>query len=107
MVQIERLSLQKCIMILIRNNCCIFFLIAIVQFSSCISAGTHGSIKAYQYNVSKKELEKAVQYVMDGNPLIINDTVKDYYNDDTNYLTLDIVSKDSAIYRYTIRYYGG
>ena len=81
-------------------------LITLIQFSSCISAGTHGSVKSYRYAISKARLETAVRRVISDNHLIVQDTVKDYYNDDTNYVTIKVIA-DKLFYTYTLRYYGG
>lgn len=71
----------------------------------CMGGGTHGSIKCYIYPTSKKELEKAVHHVILENSLIIQDTVKDYYNDDTNYISMSILI-DGLPYTYTLKFGG-
>jgi hypothetical protein len=77
-----------------------------IMLESCmLSAGTHGSIKAYQYPFSKFTLDSAVQNVIALNPNIQRDTTKDYYNDGHNYVTINIKQPD-MIYEYTFRYYG-
>jgi hypothetical protein len=72
---------------------------------SCIGAGTHGSIKYYEFNTSKYNLEKAVQRVISENKTIEQDSVKDYYNDDTTYITIRILSGNNDD-TYTFRYGG-
>jgi hypothetical protein len=85
------------------------------------SGGTHGSIKRYQYPVTKSELEKAVMAVLQSDSNVYRDTIRNYiidvtdgksdtlennyYNDGTNYLTLHIKTPDN-IMEYTIRYSG-
>lgn len=71
----------------------------------CIGAGTHGSIKHYEYNVSKYSLEKAVNYVIGQSNTIHQDSIKDYYNDDSTYVTIQIVYGD-VDNKYTFRYGG-
>lgn len=61
----------------------ILFLL-ILQLSSCFSSGTHGSIKAYKYQVSKRVLEKAVEKVIMESPNIQIDSTKNYIIDKTN-----------------------
>jgi hypothetical protein len=84
-------------------------------------AGTHGSIKGYQYPVTKSELEKAVMTVLQSKTKVYRDTIRNYmidvtdgkndtiennyYNDGKNYLTLHIKTLDNVV-DYTIRYYG-
>ena len=72
----------------------------------CMGAGTHGSIKSYQYHVPKSTLERAVKSVIAGSNIIRQDTAKDYYNDDTTYLTVHI-SYGTISNEYTFRYGGG
>lgn len=72
---------------------------------SCIGGGTHGSIKAYQYSVSKYTLDSNVQKVLASSPNIQVDTLKDYYNDEHTYVTMEIKQPDMT-YRYTFRYGG-
>ena len=84
-------------------------------------AGGHKAIKAYQYPVTKYELEKAVDSVLRNNPNVKRDTVDNYYtyvdsnkqehrvhdnyyNDGIGYLTVNISRSDLAI-QYVIRYY--
>jgi len=104
----------------------IFLLAVLVTMTSCFfSAGTHGSLKNYQYEISKYELEKAVNYVINENSKIHRDSVKfgynqwvddtgnvyridtipDYYNDGENYLTITIETERGKN-EYIFRYYG-
>jgi len=92
-----------------------------------ISAGTHGSIKGYQYATKKENLQRAVMAVIKSNSNIYRDTSLDhlgsspllsnqgasgdqsagdnYYNDIKNYVTIKITSgRDTN--EYTFRYYG-
>lgn len=71
----------------------------------CIGGGTHGYIKSYRYDTSKDVLEKAVHQIIANNPATHQDTVKDYYNNDTTYVTMVVIDK-GLHYTYTFRYYG-
>ena len=84
----------------------VLFGIVLMSFGACIGGGTHGCIKRYQYNTSKYILEKAVHQALLNNNIVIQDSVKDYYNDDTNYVSMKI-GKKGLQYAYTFRYYGG
>ena len=84
-------------------------------------AGTHGSIKAYHYPVTKSVLEKAVMTVLETKTNVFRDTIRNYmidvtngkndtiennyYNDGKNYLTIHIKTLDNLI-DYTFRYLG-
>lgn len=70
-----------------------------------IEAGTHGSLKGYRYSTSKYVLEKVVHNVITKSNLFVQDSVKDYYNDDTAYITLHF-PEGEYVYKYTFRYYG-
>ena len=109
------------------RNLTLFLLTISIVISGCnfISAGTHGSLKGYQYNISKYELENAVNYVINENSKIHRDsavcgysywadengdvyqidTLPDYYNDGENYLTITI-DTDKGKYEYVFCYYG-
>ena len=112
----------------INNNKKYFFFLFAILFgmTGCFfSAGTHGSLKNYQYNMSKYELEKAVNYVINENPKIQRDSVEyvyyyyvdmatdsqridtviEHYNDGENYLTITIET-DKGKCEYIFRYYG-
>lgn len=81
------------------------FIINLFLFS-CIEAGTHGAIARYQFPVSKYVLEKAIDDVLIKNAdSIYRDSIKGFYNDDSNYVTMRIVTK-STKYRYIFRFYG-
>jgi hypothetical protein len=93
--------------------------VLIISLTGCFfGAGTHGSIRGYQYPTTKYELEKAVMTVIKNNKSIYRDTTKDstsgksdadfnnYYNDGKNYVTIKIKGADIE-YEYTFRYYGG
>ena len=82
----------------------IFFLVC-TSLWGCIGGGTHGSIKGYRYNTTKQDLQKAIAQTIAYSQAIVQDSVKDYYNDDTNYVTLRIV-ENGEFYSYTFRYYG-
>jgi hypothetical protein len=99
--------------------------IVLVSVTSC--AGTHGSIKGYQYPITKDSLQKAIMSVIRGNPNIYRDTSLDslgsspaldhsggggdyssgenYYNDIKHYVTIKITS-GQKINEYIFRYYG-
>lgn len=101
----------------------LFFLI-IIQLYSCLTAGTHGSIKTYDFPVSKKILQKAVEKVIVESPDIHRDTAKNYmvditngkndtiinnrYNDGQNYVTIKIETKVNSGQgnEYTFQYVG-
>lgn len=85
----------------------LFILLLGSAFNACIGAGTHGSIKGYKYyNVTKYDLEKAVHKVIEESQVVKQDSVKDYYNDDTGYITIDI-NENGLLYNYIFRFYGG
>ena len=80
--------------------------VLVILLDGCMGGGTHGSIKSYQYHVSKYTLEKAVHNIIAKSNTIQQDTAKDYYNDDTTYITMHITYGDIAN-TYTFRYGGG
>ncbi|MBS1778908.1 MAG: hypothetical protein JST70_06260 [Bacteroidetes bacterium] len=82
----------------------LYIYILVCSFVSCVSGGTHGSIKRYRYHVSKYELEKAIQEIISENPIIYQDSIKDYLNDDTGYVRIHIVQKGLP-FTYVFRYY--
>ncbi|MCL2327304.1 MAG: fibrobacter succinogenes major paralogous domain-containing protein [Bacteroidetes bacterium] len=100
-----------------RKNNYFFVLVVLLGMTGCIiSAGTHGSLKGYDYEISKYELEKIIHYVIDENPKIHrgdsieysdfhHDSVLNYYNDRINYITIGIET-DKGKNSYTFRYYG-
>jgi len=92
-----------------------------------MSAGTHGSIKSYNYSIPKATLEAAIMQVIKENPNVVRDTSLDilgnspmldnsdsmgyypagenFYNDIRHYVTIKIKS-EQKMYEYTFRYYG-
>lgn len=82
------------------------FVSLVLCLYGCIGAGTHGSIKCYNYDVPKSVLEEAVRRVVAGNNTIKQDTIKGFYNNDTTYVTLTI-SYENISNTYTLRYGGG
>jgi hypothetical protein len=83
-----------------------FIIILLLILGGCVLGGTHGSIKNYDFPISKYVLEKAVLKVISSSPNIQRDTAKNYYNDGENYITLEI-TKGDILNRYTFRFYGG
>ncbi len=95
----------------------IIVIIIAMHLSSCITGGTHGSIKDYEYSVSKYKLQDGVEAVLkeSGNIQIDtvvnfsvdvtsgkNDTIySDRYNDVDNYRKIYISGNS-----YTFHYYG-
>lgn len=101
----------------------IFFLVTTILTGCIIGAGTHGSLKGYQYATTKEKLDSAVMSVIKNNPNIYRDTthsnyiidqtngkkdtiIDNYYNDGKSYLTIKIKT-DKGQTEYTFRYYGG
>lgn len=78
---------------------------------ACISGGTHGSIKSYQYAISKSDLEQHIWSVIGQSKKICRDTLKEYdgsvnyYNDGTKYFTIHVFEKN-VDYKFVVRYYG-
>lgn len=81
-------------------------LIGVIFLYGCIGGGTHGYIKRYRYAVPKSILENAVHVAILKNPAIHQDSVKGYYNDDTNYVSINILD-NHAKFTYTTHYFGG
>jgi len=81
-------------------------LFIILPLSSCMGGGTHGYIKRYRYSIPKYVLEKVVHHVIVENNDIHQDSVKDYYNDDTEYISICITERMQP-YTYTLHFYGG
>jgi len=68
-----------------------------------MGGGSHGSIECYQYQIPKCELEKAVRNVILTNPSIKLDSIVEYYNDDTTYVTIKVCEREENneyIFRY-------
>lgn len=91
----------------------VFCFLVLIAFYSCLTAGTHGSIKAFQFSVPKYTLDKAVEKVISTNKNIQRDTTKayddstkyGYYNDGSNYMTIRI-TKDQLTNKYIFKYAG-
>mgnify|MGYP001309594760 CR=1 FL=1 len=79
-------------------------LILITFLASCMSGGTHGSLKAYQYSTKKIELEKAVLAVIESNPKIKRSNNISVENDG-KYLTV-FIKKDAEENEYIFRFAG-
>jgi hypothetical protein len=84
----------------------LFILLCVSLLIGCMGGGTHGSIECYQYQVPKSELEKAVKMVISTTSTIKQDSIKEYYNDDTTYVTIKVYEKEE-INEYIFRYGGG
>ena len=98
----------------IRIKFIVFILLICFGLIGCdgMTGGTHGSIKAYEYSVSKSVLDKAVWKVIRANSNIKRDTIYQndgikygYYNDSINYISF-IITKDDLANDYTFRYAG-
>ena len=84
----------------------IIILLSTIILTGCgFGAGTHGSIKGYQYSVSKALLSDAVNNVIKNDTTIHLDPKRGYYNDNVNYFTITIKSAGDEN-EYTIRYLG-
>ena len=98
---------------MLNRSLVIAYFLFVVGLCGCLTAGTHGSIKSYQYSLSKYTLEKAVQKIITTSQNIQRDTTKafndstryDYYNDGIDYLTITITKNEQAN-TYIIRYAG-
>ncbi|MCR6639896.1 MAG: hypothetical protein NVV82_13175 [Sporocytophaga sp.] len=79
----------------------------IIYMFTPFSAGTHGSIKSYSFNVSKYRLEEIIAEEIANNRNIQLDTSKEnnYYNSG-GYLTV-LIKGGGTTNKYTFRYYGG
>lgn len=104
-----------------KNHYFLFFLV-VTQLYSCLTAGTHGSIKAYEFRVTKNILQNAVEKIIAESPNIHRDTSKNYmidmtdgksdtiinnhYNDGQVYLTIQIEGSVSGLKEYTFQYVG-
>ncbi|HWZ04263.1 MAG TPA: hypothetical protein VNX40_11685 [Mucilaginibacter sp.] len=98
---------------------CFLLCVTFIVTGCFISAGTHGSLKNYQYAIKKEDLQRAIMKVIKNNPNIYRDTSLDnssahasidstgahYYNDIKNYVTIKITS-GQIVNEYTFRYYG-
>lgn len=84
----------------------IIILLSTIILTGCgFGAGTHGSIKGYQYSASKVLLEEAVNNVIKNDSTMHLDGMKGHYNDNVNYVTFTIKS-DKGENEYVIRYLG-
>ncbi len=99
----------------------IIALILMISLTSCLTGGTHGSIKSYEYLTDKYNLQKAIEKVISNsynikrdttNNYIIdktdnrNDTINNnYYNDGERYLTI-YINDENGLSNYTIQYSG-
>ncbi|RYZ00006.1 MAG: hypothetical protein EOO11_03100 [Chitinophagaceae bacterium] len=97
-------------------------LVLLFFLSGCLGAGTHGSIQDWEFPVTKIRLAQVVDSIIDTNPAIRRDTVRNhwidqtggrqdtvennYYNDRTTYQTIYIRS-GSGDYCYVFRFGGG
>ena len=100
--------------------------ILFLSLTGCIGAGTHGSIKGYQYSINKDSLQNAIMTVIKNNSNIFRDTSLDslgssplldhsdagdysagenFYNDIKHYVTIKITS-GQEVNEYVFRYYG-
>ena len=68
----------------IHNYLKLLFLLFILTLESCLTAGTHGSIKSYGFNTNKHILQEAVENTILKNKLIKLDTINNYMIDETN-----------------------
>ncbi len=90
-----------------------FLFASILTTYGCLGGGTHGSIKTYEYQVSKATLEKAIWKVINLSVNIQRDTSKNYYNDSMNYYNDSVmyitikIRKGEIENDYTFRYGGG
>jgi len=96
-------------------------LVATVLFNSCLTGGTHGSIKYYDYKTNKQNLQRAVEKVIKNNRSIKRDTTKNYvvdmtnnkndtivdnyYNDNDRYVTI-YIQTSGGMNEYTFQYAG-
>lgn len=97
--------------ILISLGICFTVIAGILAFwyyaFSNFGAGTHGSVEAYSFPVSKYELEEIINTIIKDNKKIQRDTNKiDSYYNQGGYVTLYIYEKGNA-HKYTFRYFGG
>lgn len=92
-------------MFTLKNNSAQLYLFFAVFFCGCISGGTHGSIRCYEYSISKNNLERAVTRILATNPKIVKDSVQDRYNDTKTYISFK-VNTNNTFYTYTTRYGG-
>ena len=96
----------------------ILFLVLIV-LSSCMGAGTHGSLENYQFGITKDSLQVVIDQVISSDSNIYRDTIPtlaglnekgdlvwDYsYRDRIEYETIYIETDDDKV-EFVFRYYG-
>jgi len=100
----------------------LFCFLLLLELCSCFTAGTHGSIKTYEYPIPKPALQNTVKKVILESTDIHIDSVKNYiidnsegksdtiidnrYNDAEEYLTIKIENdeSDKGSYKYIIQY---
>ncbi|MBL4657718.1 MAG: hypothetical protein JKX73_06935 [Flavobacteriales bacterium] len=84
----------------------------------CFSAGTHGSIKSYEYNLTKDSLQNIIDMVISESPNVYKDTVitfqymiendsifDTYYKDGIRYETIYITTSNEKV-EYIFNYTG-
>ena len=95
----------------------LFFLSTIILLTGCLTAGTHGSIKTYEYRVSVTRLQITLDSILKNNTNIFRDTTQNYilditggkndtiidnrYNDGKNYFTFEIKTPQTTA-QYTL-----
>jgi hypothetical protein len=77
-------------------------------FLGCLTAGTHGSLKAFEFSVPKNVLQAKVEEVIQQNPRIVVAPITDtfnsrYYNDGIRYTTINIANAKDTL-KYTFQY---
>ena len=96
-------------------------LILTIGFTGCLTGGTHGSIKSYEYSTDKYTLQNVINKVISNsnnvkrvttNNYIIdktnnrNDTINNnHYNDGDRYLSISIIDENGPT-DYTFQYSG-
>lgn len=83
-------------------------LLLVFVMAGCIfnmGGGTHGSIKGYEYPVTKAELAGVINKIIQSDTSLRQDFRADYYNDTKNYITLNIKSHANEV-EYIFRYFG-
>jgi hypothetical protein len=96
--------------------------LSIILTGCFLDAGTHGSIKSYEYKTTKEKLKKAAMHVINNNSNIYRDSadanyiidvtngkndtiVNNHFNDEKNYVSIEIKAKDIEN-KYTFKYFG-
>jgi hypothetical protein len=84
----------------------ISILIVTMFISSCLTGGTHGSLKSYSFPLKKRDLQENVISIINENHNIniapITDTfTSGYYNDGSRYITINVIeAKDTCEYTF-------